>query len=127
MTLCSRTCARSSTISSITRSCRFPPSSRWRHGWRTSMGRLIGYGKLGRSMPLTLEACGNLGGDVEMVAVVKELALRHPDDRFILVGRNSGEEPESVGMPSNVMNPWTKWREDLRRRLQFANIKGNLT
>lgn len=78
-------------------------------------------------MPLTLEKCGNLGGDVEMVAVVKEMALRHPDDRFILVGRNSGEEPSSVGLPSNVMNPWTKWRDDLRRRLQLAGIKGNLT
>jgi len=78
-------------------------------------------------MPLTLEGCGNLGGDVEMVAVVKELALRHPDDTFILVGRNSGEHPSDVGLPSNVRNPWVLWREQLRRRLAEAGIKGNLT
>jgi hypothetical protein len=91
------------------------------------MGKLIGYGKLGRSMPLTLEQCGNLGGDVEMVAVVKELALRRPEDDFILVGRNSGETPMAVDLPSNVINPWSKWRGELRDRLKAAGIKGNLT
>jgi hypothetical protein len=91
------------------------------------MGKLIGYGKLGRSMPLTLEQCGNLGGDVEMVAVVKELALRHPEDDFFLVGRNSGENPADVGLPSNVYNPWMKWRGELRERLKDAGVKGNLT
>lgn len=60
-------------------------------------------------MPLTLEKCGNLGGDVEMVAVVKELALRHPEDTFVLIGRNSGECPEDVGLPRNVTNPWNDW------------------
>jgi hypothetical protein len=70
------------------------------------MGKIIGYGKLGRSMPLTLERCGNLGGDVEMVAVVKEMALRHPDNAYILIGRNSGENPQDVGLPENVHNPW---------------------
>jgi hypothetical protein len=73
------------------------------------MGKLIGYGKLGRSMPLTLEKCANLGGDVEMVAVVKEMALRHPDDTFILLGRNTGEIPTQVDMPSNIINPWAEW------------------
>lgn len=87
----------------------------------------IGYGKLGRSMPLTLDKCGNLGGDVEMVAVVKKLALRHPSDEFVLVGRNSGEPPSEVGLPRNVINPWTEWRETLRRKLAQTNIKGNLT
>jgi hypothetical protein len=91
------------------------------------MGKLIGYGKLGRSMPLTLEKCGNLGGDVEMVAVVKELALHHPDDDFILVGRNSGESPSEAGLPANVINPWTLWRDELRERLHTWGIKGNLT
>jgi hypothetical protein len=62
----------------------------------------IGYAKLGRSMPLTLDRCGNLGGDVEMVAVVKELALRHPEDDFFLTGRNTGERPADVGLPGNV-------------------------
>src|SRR5262245_30614943 len=84
------------------------------------MGKIIGYAKLGRSMPLTLEKCGNLGGDVEMVAVVKELALRHPDDMFVLIGRNSGEAPSRVGLPSNIVNAWTpdhsaKLRSELNR------------
>lgn len=78
-------------------------------------------------MPLTLEKCGNLGGDVEMVAVVKELALRHPEDTFVLVGRNSGETPSEVGLPDNVRNPWSLWREELRLAFNAAGIKGNLS
>ena len=78
-------------------------------------------------MPLSLEKCGTLGGDVEKYAVVHELATRHPDDAIILIGRNSGEHPAEVGLPRNVINPWTKWREELRARLARANIKGNLT
>lgn len=82
------------------------------------MGRLIGYGKIGRSMPLTLAKCGNLGGDVEMVPVIKELAERHPNDTFLLLGRNSGEDPQSVGLPSNIVNPWHAWgwADQLRER-----------
>lgn len=78
-------------------------------------------------MPLSLAKCGTLGGDVEKYAVIKELASRHPDDDFILVGRNSGESPASVGLPSNVRNPWSLWREELRIELARAGIKGNLT
>lgn len=82
----------------------------------------IGYGKLGRSMPLTLAKCGNLGGDVEMVAVVKQLAERHPDDQFHLLGRNSGEHPSKVGLPSNVHNPWITWAPLLRNALNAAGL-----
>ena len=79
----------------------------------------IGYGKIGRSMPLTLEKCANLGGDVEMVAVIREMALRHPDDEFYLLGRNTGELPEAAGLPSNVINPWQAWgwADDVRKRM----------
>ena len=87
----------------------------------------IGYGKLGRSMPLTLDKCGNLGGDVECVAVVKELALRHPDDLFYLLGRNSGEDPEEVGLPPNVINMWSRWQPMLRAYMTANGIKGNMT
>jgi len=88
----------------------------------------IGYGKIGRSMPLTLDKCGNLGGDVEMVAVVKELALRHPDDHFYLIGRNTGEYPNHVGMPKNIINPWIIWGPKLRQQLNAANLNhANLT
>lgn len=79
-------------------------------------------------MPLTLDKCGNLGGDVEMVAVVKELALRHPEDEFILAGRNSGEDPVSVGLPENVYNPWRYWGPELRKRINDLGLnKGGLT
>lgn len=94
------------------------------------MGKLIGYGKLGRSMPLTLAKCGNLGGDVEMIAVVKELALRHPDDEFILVGRNSAEHPWEVGLPENVFNPWAlgpgSWKIALDDAVRHLGIKGEV-
>lgn len=89
--------------------------------------KTIGYGKIGRSMPLTLEKCGNLGGDVEMVAVVKEMALRHPDDRFLLIGRNSGERPQDVGLPPNVFNPWMHWSDPLREAMKKIGIKGSMS
>ncbi len=90
------------------------------------MGKIIGYAKLGRSMPLTLEKCGNLGGDVEMVAVVKELAMRHRDDTFLLVGRNSGEVPSQIGLPENIINPWTEWDwgSKLKNAVAIAGLKG---
>jgi hypothetical protein len=88
----------------------------------------IGYGKVGRSMPLSLAGCGNLGGDVECAAVVGELARRHSKHEFVLVGRNSGELPTDVGLPSNVFNPWIGWGPELRRRLNAAGLnKGALT
>ena len=93
---------------------------------------LIGYGKLGRSMPLTLEKCGSLGGDVEMVAVVKQLAEAHPGDRFVLLGRNSGEDSRKIIAP-NVMNPWYElgWSDRLRagiKRIRAENPhEGGLT
>jgi hypothetical protein len=82
----------------------------------------IGYAKVGRSMPLSLAKCGNLGGDVEMAAVVGELARRRPQDTFVLVGRNTGEYPGDVGLPSNVTNPWQEWGPTLRRQLNDAGL-----
>ena len=75
---------------------------------------LIGYGKLGRSSPLTLKKCGTVGGDVEFSAVIKKLAQRRPNDDFVLIGRNSGEDPKDVDLPSNIINPWSVWNDDLR-------------
>ena len=69
-------------------------------------------------MPLTLDKCGNLGGDVEMAAVAGELARRHPSDEIVLIGRNTGEWPSDVGLPENVTNPWHErgknWSAELR-------------
>lgn len=71
--------------------------------------RKIGYAKLGRSMPLRLDKCGSNGGDVEMVPTLQLLAERHPDVEFIVIGRNSGDKPQDVGLPANVTNPWGNW------------------
>lgn len=81
------------------------------------MGRKILYGKIGRSMPLTLEKCGTLGGDIEMTAVLTLLAKAYPDDEIVLIGRNTGENPQDVGLPANITNPWTEWSPRLRTYL----------
>jgi hypothetical protein len=94
------------------------------------VGKIIGYGKLGRSMPLSLDKCGNLGGDVEMAAVVSRLAQRHPDDTFVLIGRNTGEDPQSVGLPGNVVNPWARgksgwgWKDQLSEVTDRLELRG---
>lgn len=82
----------------------------------------VGYAKLGRSMPLSLDKCGSNGGDVEMVPTLKWLAERHPDVTFVLIGRNSGELPEEVGLPANVFNPWITWRHLIRQELNAAKL-----
>lgn len=86
------------------------------------MRKRIGYAKLGRSMPLSLENCGSLGGDVEMVPTLKLLAERHPDVDFVLIGRNSGERPSDVGLPDNVTNPWIAWKPQIRKELRFHGL-----
>ena len=88
----------------------------------SSRPRRVGYAKLGRSMPLTLEGCGSLGGDVEMVPTLKLLAERHPDVEFIIIGRNSGELPQDVGLPDNVINPWRVWKPIIRRELRDRGL-----
>lgn len=82
----------------------------------------VGYAKLGRSMPLSLDRCGVNGGDTEMVPTLKWLAQRHPDVTFVLIGRNSGENPADVGLPGNVVNPWITWRHPIRREINDAKL-----
>jgi hypothetical protein len=87
----------------------------------------IGYAKLGRSMPLTLDACGTLGGDIEMTATLTTLAQRRPHDTFVLVGRNSNDDPQAAGLPPNVENPWHEWQHEFRRfnaKLRERNVGG---
>jgi len=92
------------------------------------VGKRIGYAKLGRSMPLTLAKCGNLGGDVEGVGLLMDLARRHSDDTFIIVGRNSGEHASRVGFPLNVINIWCSCCSGigvaLKERILASGIKG---
>jgi hypothetical protein len=73
-------------------------------------------------MPLTLAKCGVLGGDNEMVPTIKLLAKRHPDVDFVLIGRNSGEDPADVDLPANVRNPWRRWSLDVREALNRENL-----
>lgn len=82
----------------------------------------VGYAKLGRSMQLDLTKCGSLGGDNEMIPTVKLLAERHPEVDFVLIGRNSGDHPRDVGLPSNVSNPWTDWAPEFRKSLNHRNL-----
>lgn len=73
-------------------------------------------------MPLRLDACGSNGGDVEMIPTLKLLAERHPDVEFVLIGRNSGEEPTHIGLPINITNPWTKWWPKIRTEINAAKL-----
>jgi hypothetical protein len=86
------------------------------------MRKRVGYAKLGRSMELRLNKCTSLGGDNEMVPTLKLLAERHPDVDFVLVGRNSGDNPDDVGLPKNVINPWIHWAPELRRRINYLGL-----
>ena len=86
------------------------------------MKRRIGYAKLGRSMPLQLGDCGSNGGDVEMIPTLQLLAERHPDVEFVIIGRNSGEEPARVGLPANITNPWTGWWPKIRAEMNAAKL-----
>lgn len=67
----------------------------------------IGYCKIGRSWKLDPTNGTTTGGDADVARALHMLARLRPDDEFVLVGRNSGEDPSTVGYPANVTNPWT--------------------
>lgn len=68
----------------------------------------IGYSKVGRSWKLDPHAGVTGSGDIDVVNALKRLAALRPDDTFYLLGRNSGELPQDVGYPGNVINPWVE-------------------
>ncbi|MGH9200352.1 MAG: hypothetical protein ACRD2A_03850, partial [Vicinamibacterales bacterium] len=74
---------------------------------RTTPRLRVGYGKFGRTLGLSPKAWGPVGGDNEPYYLLRQLALATPDVEWRLVGRNTGEDPVSVGLPSNVTQPWT--------------------
>lgn len=80
----------------------------------------VGYAKIGRSMPLPPSKFGEVGGDNEPPVLLNKLARRHPEHEFIIIGRNSGEEPLAVGLPDNVKNPWLDWREEAAAKTKEA-------
>lgn len=81
--------------------------------------KVIGYGKLGRSWNLDPENFSTVGGDVDSYRALKLLAERNPDVDWLLIGRNSGEDPGAVGLPPNVIQFWTEERRsELRERMK---------
>lgn len=71
----------------------------------------IGYAKLGRSWQLDPQKASTVGGDIDVVRLLRFLSSEHPQHEFILVGRNTGQVPQKLGYSSNVSNPWTGWKE----------------
>ena len=69
----------------------------------------IGYAKLGRSFPLDPLKTGTVGGDIDVCRLLQRLAEEHPDVEFVIVGRNSRHNPQELGYPENVTNPWEEW------------------
>lgn len=68
----------------------------------------IAYSKLGRSWSIDPKKASTVGGDLDCIRLLARLAWDHPEHEFILVGRNSGEDPLRCGYPSNVVNPWSR-------------------
>jgi len=66
-------------------------------------------------MPLDRARWGVVGGDDEPPLLLKTLAERHPEHEFVIVGRNSGEDPGEVGLPANVTNAWRHVAAEVKR------------
>jgi hypothetical protein len=74
-------------------------------------------------MPLTLNDCGTQGGDIEMTAMLFQLAAAYPNDEIWLLGRNSGQDPAEIGLPPNVINPWCWWKKPLQEAIAANGLK----
>lgn len=88
----------------------------------------IGYAKLGRSWNLDVNKASGVGGDLDAIRLLRRLSTDRPDDVFVLVGKNSGEDPQSLGYASNIVNPWKKpstWH--VPGASQFGNYRGDRT
>ena len=72
----------------------------------------IGYAKIGRSWNLNPDKATSVGGDIDVINALIRLAKAHPEHEFVLVGKNSGEDPAVFGYPPNITNPWTKWKDN---------------
>jgi hypothetical protein len=70
---------------------------------------LYAYGKVGRSISLTSEGWGVVGGDSEPPRLLASLAHRNPGDTFVIVS-TCRDDPQACGYPPNVVNAWTPER-----------------
>lgn len=77
----------------------------------------IGYAKIGRSWNLDPTNGTATGGDADVARALHILADARPNDEIILLGRNSGEPPSDAGYPSNVTNPWTQWKPQMKKAM----------
>lgn len=66
----------------------------------------IAYGKIGRSFNLDRANMSTLGGDVDVLNELERLAHMFPNDEIVIVSRNTGEHPQAVGLPQNIVNVW---------------------
>jgi hypothetical protein len=87
----------------------------------------IGYTKIGRAWNLDPANWSSAGGDMDMWRLLQRLAVLYPDVEWVLVGRNSGEEPQSVGLPANVTNPWLQWTPQYKQDRSAWGKRGGQT
>lgn len=72
---------------------------------------IYGYCKIGRAIALAQDGWGFVGGDNEPPRLLMTLALRRPEDRFIILSKCT-DDPQACGFPPNVINAWTPARLD---------------
>lgn len=68
---------------------------------------------------------GVVGGDCEPPRLLDTLARRHPEDTFYLLGRTPPENPQELGQPDNVVNPWQAWDEERKQIMSNPERSGS--
>lgn len=82
----------------------------------------IGYGKLARSWNLDTTKASTVGGDIDVVRLLRRLSKALPDDELFLLGRCKGGSPKAHGFDENVFNPWHEWNWDLPPVIHKPNM-----
>jgi hypothetical protein len=77
----------------------------------------VGYGKIGRVTELEPDVWDG-AGDNEPPCFLNKLALAHPDVEFVVLGRNDGVNPQDLGFPGNVTNPWQEWKPSVTEQIK---------
>jgi hypothetical protein len=74
----------------------------------------VAYAKTGRSQAYDPANWGVAGGDWEAPLLLNRLARFYPEVEFVIVGHNDGADPQTAGLPPNVINPIGEIRDDMR-------------